>query len=61
MKIFAVIDTNVLVSALIKKESNPGKIVQNTLAGIIKPIYSKEIIAEYKEVLHQRSLNFPMQ
>lgn len=58
MNIFAVIDTNVLVSALIKKESNPGKIVQNTLAGIIKPIYSKEIIAEYKEVLHRKKFKF---
>lgn len=58
MNIFAVIDTNVLVSALIKKESNPGKIVQNTLTGIIKPIYSKEIIAEYKEVLHRKKFKF---
>lgn len=58
MNIFAVIDTNVLVSALIKKESNPGKIVQNTLAGIIKPIYSKGIIAEYKEVLHRKKFKF---
>lgn len=58
MNIFAVIDTNVLVSALIKKESNPRKIVQNTLAGIIKPIYSKEIIAEYKEVLHRKKFKF---
>ena len=58
MNIFAVIDTNVLVSALIKKESNPGKIVQNTLAGNIKPLYSKEIIAEYKEVLHRKKFKF---
>lgn len=38
MKIFAVIDTNVIVSALLKKESNPGKVVLNTLAGIITPV-----------------------
>lgn len=58
MKIFAVIDTNVLVSALLKRESNPGKVVLNTLAGIIKPVYSKEIIAEYNEVLHRRKFKF---
>lgn len=58
MNIFAVIDTNVLVSALLKRESNPGKVVQNTLAGIIKPVYSKEIIAEYNEVLHRKKFKF---
>lgn len=58
MKIFAVIDTNVIVSALLKKESNPGKVVVNTLAGIITPVYSKEIIAEYNEVLHRKKFKF---
>lgn len=58
MKIFAVIDTNVLVSALLKRESHPGKVVLNTLAGIIKPVYSKEIIAEYNEVLHRKKFKF---
>lgn len=58
MKIFAVIDTNVIVSALLKKESNPGKVVLNTLAGIITPVYSKEIIAEYNEVLHRKKFKF---
>lgn len=58
MKFFAVIDTNVLVSALLKRESNPGKVVLNTLAGIIKPVYSKEIIAEYNEVLHRKKFKF---
>lgn len=58
MKIFAVIDTNVIVSALLKKESNPGKVVVNTLAGIITPVYSKEIIVEYNEVLHRKKFKF---
>lgn len=58
MEIFAVIDTNVLVPALLKKESNPGKVVLNTLAGIITPVYSKEIIAEYNEVLHRKKFKF---
>lgn len=58
MKIFAVIDTNVIVSALLKKESNHGKVVLNTLAGIITPVYSKEIIAEYNEVLSRKKFKF---
>lgn len=58
MKYYAVIDTNVLVSALLKRNSHPGKIVQAVLAKTAIPVYSKEIIAEYKEVLSRRKFNF---
>lgn len=52
---YAVIDTNVLVSASITKNplSPTVKVVANMLGGRIKPVYNCDIIAEYAEVLHR--------
>ncbi len=36
MKIFCVVDTNVIVSALLKRTSIPGKVVQHILEGSTK-------------------------
>lgn len=58
MKIFCVVDTNVIVSALLKRTSTPGKVVQHILAGIVIPVFSKEILSEYKEVLSRKKFNF---
>lgn len=58
MKEVCIVDTNVLVSALLKRKSIPGKIVQAVLAGIVIPVYSKEILDEYKEVLSRKKFNF---
>lgn len=51
--IYAVIDTNVIVSALISSNdrSNPTVIVRAVLRGEIKPVYNDEILSEYTEVL----------
>lgn len=51
MKYYAVIDTNVLVSAMLKWESVPGSVLALTFDGPITPLLSKEIVAEYREVL----------
>lgn len=53
MKIFAVIDTNVLVSALIKAHADSAtvRVLLEVFNKTIVPVYSKEIIAEYSEVL----------
>ena len=53
--IFAVIDTNVLVSARITKNSSSAtvKVLNNMFNGTIKPIFNDEIIAEYTDVLHR--------
>ena len=53
--IYAVIDTNVLVSARITKNSSSAtvKVLNNMFNGIIKPIFNDEIIAEYADVLHR--------
>ena len=38
MKYYAVIDTNVLVSAAMKPESVPGQVVELVLDGVIVPL-----------------------
>lgn len=53
-----IVDTNVLVSAPLKRKSIPGKIVQAVLAGIVIPVYSNEILNEYKEVLSRKKFKF---
>ncbi|MBO4440328.1 MAG: putative toxin-antitoxin system toxin component, PIN family [Spirochaetaceae bacterium] len=55
MKKYVVIDTNVLVSALItRNENSPTVQVLRFLAeGTIVPVYSDEIIREYNEVLRR--------
>ena len=47
MLLYAVIDTNVFVSAFLKENSIPRYIVDYMYAGKIIPIYNEEIIAEY--------------
>ena len=51
MKYFAVIDTNVLVSAALKWKSVPGSIVNLTFNNVIVPLVNKEILEEYRSVL----------
>ena len=51
MKYFAVIDTNVLVSAALKRNSVPGSIVELAFDGPIIPVLNEAIEREYREVL----------
>lgn len=51
MNYYAVIDTNVLVSALLKSASIPGIVARESLEGQIIPLLNDEIIAEYRAVL----------
>ena len=51
MKYFVVIDTNVLVSAVLKYNSIPGNIIEFTFNGKIVPVLNKEIESEYRNVL----------
>ena len=59
--IYAVIDTNVLVSALITKnpEAATAKVVRLLLDNGFVPMYDDDIIAEYEDVLHRSK--FPIQ
>ena len=53
--IYAVIDANVLVSALITKnpEAATAKVVRLLLEQEFVPLYDADIIAEYEDVLHR--------
>ena len=51
MKYYAVIDTNVLVSAMLKWNSVPGNIMELVFGGTIVPVLNYDIAHEYREVL----------
>ena len=53
--VYAVIDTNVFVSALITHSSNAStaRVLENLLLHRIIPLYNDDIIKEYDEVLHR--------
>ena len=59
--VYAVIDTNVLVSALLSKLADSSTVVirQHILEGTIIPLYNEEILREYTDVLHRPSLHLP--
>lgn len=58
MQYYAVIDTNVLVSALLNFKSIPGKVTKAALIGNITPLVNDEILKEYQEVLHRPKFSF---
>ena len=55
MKYYAVIDTNVIVAALLTKNRDSAtlRVVNAVLDGTIIPLYHQEILEEYNEVLHR--------
>lgn len=59
-KFYAVLDTNVLVSAMFtgNPSSNPRQILDMALDGIITPLINKEIIDEYTDVLSRDKFPF---
>lgn len=58
--VYAVIDTNVFVAALLTKnnESPTVKVYEAIADGLITPLYHKEIIEEYEEVLSRSKFKF---
>lgn len=58
--IYAVLDTNVLVSALLSKsaDSTLSKLIDHVIDGHLIPMYSQEIIDEYTEVLSRDKFHF---
>lgn len=61
--IYAVIDTNVIVSAMLTRHSDAAtaKILNAIIENEITALYNDEIIQEYKEVLHRKKFGFPKQ
>ena len=58
MRYYAVIDTNVLVSAMLKFQSVPAQIANEALLGDLTPLLCDEIVAEYREVLARPKFKF---
>ena len=58
MKFYAVIDTNVIVSALLKWNSVPGVVLQAVFNGFVVPVYNDEILNEYRNVLNRPKFGF---
>lgn len=58
--IYAVLDTNVLVSALLSKsaESTISKLINAVIDKNLTPLYHPEIIEEYEEVLSRDKFHF---
>ena len=59
MKYYAVIDTNVLVSAMLKHHSVPGCIIDLAFDGPIVPVLNDAIENEYREVLSRLKFHLP--
>ena len=51
--VYAVIDTNIIVSSFITKNPSSAtkRVINSMLSGKIKPLYNDEILAEYFDVL----------
>ena len=58
MKYFAVIDTNVIVSAMLKNDSFPALVLKEVLLGNINLLMNEEILNEYLEVLSRKNFIF---
>ena len=58
MPYYAVIDTNVIVSALLIPESIPAHIISLVKTNLVIPLVNDEIITEYSLVLHRPKFNF---
>lgn len=59
MKYYAVVDTNVLVSAMLKWNSVPGNIMELVFSGTIIPLLNGHIMKEYREVLSRPKFHMP--
>ncbi len=59
MEYYAVIDTNVLLSALLSKNENSAtvRVIDSVFEGKIIPLYHQDILSEYDEVLHREKFH----
>ena len=60
MVYYAVIDTNVFISALLSKRADAAtvRVLDAMFGGKIVPLYHGDILAEYDEVLHGSKFHF---
>lgn len=55
----AVIDTNILVSALWSRNGAPARVISMVLTGKVIPCYDYRILCEYRTVLQRPKFSFP--
>ena len=53
-----VLDTNVLVSALLNSFGTPGRVLDLVLAGELAVAYDDRVLAEWRQVLHREKFGF---
>ncbi len=60
MSLYAVIDTNVIVSALISTHQDSATVllIKRMLEGDLRPVFSSETMREYAEVLSRKKFKF---
>ena len=60
MTYYAVIDTNVFISALLSKQPDSAtvQVLDAVIDGKIIPLYHEDILVEYDEVLHRSKFHF---
>ena len=58
MNYYAVIDTNVLVSAMLRWDSVPGCVLEHAFVGDIIPLLNEQVLKEYMEVLKRPKFHF---
>lgn len=60
MKCYGVIDTNVLVSALLSTHEDTAtvQVINRLFSGEFTPLFSREILDEYNEVLRRKKFKF---
>ena len=63
MKYFAVIDTNVIVSAILSKKHDSAtvRVLELLMENKFIPVFNEEIISEYNDVLYRKKFKFPTQ
>lgn len=61
MKVYVVIDTNVIVSSILSNHLDSATVLvrDNILDGKLIPMFNEDILAEYKDVLNRPKFKFP--
>ena len=57
--LLVVLDTNILVSALLRSFGPPGRLLDLVMAGSLRVAFDDRIMAEWREVLHRPRFGFP--
>lgn len=58
MKYYAVIDTNVLISAMLRWDSVPGCVLEHAFVGDSIPLLNEQVLKDYLEVLGRPKFHF---